>query len=109
MMPTAVNIPDKVRSYVQHGLDLTYQAGKEECPCECPFCGTGGGKFGVRAEDGAYNCFVCGEAGGPTPFIRRVWEMSTEKNGHVDTYRSLASERGLLSPQTLIDWGVTRS
>ena len=55
---SANQVPDGLRPYIHHGVDLTVRGGHGVG--ECPFCFTAG-KFSVDVDSGLWRCFVCGE------------------------------------------------
>lgn len=103
-------LPEKLRPYLFHGIDLDYQPGVEEVACECPWCGREG-KFSINSKTGQWRCFVCAEGtdkggGNALVFLRRLWELSDQSTGD---YEELATDRHLLSQETLSFWGVAKS
>ena len=103
--------PDRLRPYVFHGADLVVQG--SHAVGDCPFCGREG-KFSVDTATGLWRCFVCGvgsAAGGGNGlvFTRLVHEYAasaaTGERG-AKFRASVASDRRLLSPDTVAVWGI---
>lgn len=105
-------IPEKIRPYIFHGVDLSYSPKSSQATAECPFCGKA--KFSVNVQSGVGGCFTCdnphGKKGGynPTSFIRHLFDISLAGTKLAD-YEVLAEERRLLSATTLLRWGVCKS
>lgn len=101
--------PEKLRPYLFHGINLSWDKGGKEATGECPFCGKM--KFSVSIETGNWRCWTCGgdtEKGGAgvITFLRKLWEESEEATRK---YSALVTDRKLLQADTLIYWGVVRS
>ena len=65
-MPTVSNIPNAIRPYIWHGLDLSVRG--DEAVGDCPWCGRAG-KFYVSISEGLWQCKGCmegSERGGGT-------------------------------------------
>lgn len=106
-------IPDSLKPYLFHGLELSFRSTDKEAKGECPFCGSE--KFSVDISTGKWRCFVCNEGedhgevikgGNATVFIRKLWEMSDKSTKE---YTELSENRGLLYPETLVDWNICKS
>lgn len=101
-------IPETLRPFCFHGLQLDWSDGRE-ATCDCPSCGRGERKFGVSIETGEYKCFGggCdfGEGGGSVKFIRWLWGESDRQttNAEID---AMAADRRLQYPETLSQWGA---
>jgi len=102
-VPKVVNAPTHLRPYLFHGLKLDWRNGTQALG-ECPFCGKK--KFYVGVSNGLWDCKVCGAKGNSASFLKQLLEISDE--GTSD-YSTLAEDRGLLYPETLIYWGVAQS
>lgn len=108
------DVPEKLKPYASLGLEL--RPGDSHSTADCPFCGRAG-KFSLNNETGQWRCFVC-DAGDPGPrgasggnvytFLRLFWELAKSQTQEVD-YESLRDHRGLLSTQTVEDWGCVVS
>jgi hypothetical protein len=101
------NIPEKIRPYIFHGVNLTWT--DKVATGDCPWCGKEG-KFSVSVETGQWRCFVCGEGndkggGNIYTFLQLLWKLA-DKNT-ID-YSTLAEDRGLL-PETLVQWELVVS
>jgi hypothetical protein len=104
--------------YRLHGIRLEIAGNGREALADCPFCDKDR-KFNVSLETGQWRCWVCDEGthdaadgqrvgGNLLGFLRALWRRSFDDTSEIDL-RELASERRLLSPDTLIRWGVCRS
>jgi len=103
--------PKNLRPFLFHGVDLSWEDGKEEALGNCPFCGRDN-KFSVRIDSGQWRCFVCGtgsEKGGGNimSFLRYLWEESDKATDGAS--KDLAVERKFLYPETVTHWGVCQS
>lgn len=98
-------IPENLRPYIFHGIDLQWKPGDTHAKSECPFCAKER-KFNVCLETGQWNCWVCDESGNAVVFLRKLWKASDLAT--VD-YTELSEDRKLLYPETLMHWGVARS
>lgn len=98
-----------IKAYtLSHGLDLTLKTDGQyegECPgCDKPV-------FRVDPATGVYNCRSCKVSGNLYTFIRWIHELGTkahQSNGrtYAQKLQEFASNRSLLSPETLKHWGV---
>lgn len=108
-MPTVkAAVPDTLRPYLFHGVDLNWKDGEKSAKGECPFCGRQ--KFVVEIETGRYVCPVCvtgNDKGGgnPTIFIRKLWEASPETGD----LSELVRDKSLMNADGLKAWGVRKS
>lgn len=103
-------LPEGLRPYLFHGVDLTWGKSDKNAVGECPWCGTEG-KFSVLLETGVARCWSCGvgsDKGGMNAllFIRSLQADSFEST---NDYEQLATNRGLLNSDTLISWQVAKS
>ena len=96
--------PAALKPYLTHGVDLNYREGDREGIADCPWCGKEQ-KWYVNAETGLWQCKVCGEQGNVYTFFNKLHEQSTTETD----LEELATTRGLLSQESLKDWGVIRS
>lgn len=111
--PTGKELPDTLRVFDWHGVDLAWRPGEANAVGDCPFCGAEG-KFTVSAEKGTARCWVCtvnpeSENGGVNhlSFIRCLWKLSLDRtNGETD---QLVRDRKLLFPDTVHHWGLAWS
>lgn len=104
-MLSIADAPKHVKPFAFHGVVLNLADGSDQARGECPLCGKAG-KFHVALADGQWDCKVCGQKGNPYTFLRALWEKSLAAGGD---YAELAADRGLLYPDTLMEWGVARS
>ncbi len=106
-MPKVTEEPVGLRAFLSLGLDLPLVSGGTQAGGECPFCGTEG-KFWVNVEKGLWDCKGggCGRTGNPLTFLQHLWEKAGEG---LSDWDGLAADRGLLSDEPLITWGVRQS
>ena len=105
-MPKIIEqLPDGLRPYSFHGLDIQWRKGTKDATCECLFCGAEG-KFGIVAETSQYRCVKCSASGNAGVFVRELLRLSEEST---TDYEELCESRGLLFPESLVAWGVCRS
>src|SRR5574337_55334 len=96
---------DFLRSYECHGLLFNGGSG-DQVIAECPFCYREGCVY-LKRSNCMWDCKVCHPEGGNlTTFLRELYEH-LEKFEY--DYSELASERGLLDPETCKRWGVVQS
>jgi len=100
-----MNIPEKLKPYVFHGLHLEDRNQKETIG-DCPFCEDN--KFFVNKLTGKYRCWKCGERGNAWEFIRSFHALCVDNTGAAD-YEAFAEDRQLLYPDTLTTFGVCKS
>lgn len=105
-MPKLVEIPNGLRPYTTHGVDVQHREGEPEAVAECPWCGKS--KLHIAAETGLYHCKTCGEQGNPLTFVRKVWKESKGPKELTD-WTPLLEDRRLLTETTLIRWGMVWS
>jgi hypothetical protein len=107
-MPTiSRDVPETLRPYGAHGLDLQYRDSDKEALADCPYCGREN-KFSVNIETGQYRCVVCDESGNAYIFLRKLWDISRQGTSD-EEYEALAESRGLLDPETPKHWGCCKS
>lgn len=99
-------IPDTLRPYRFHGLDIDLSTSKKDAVVLCPFCEKE--KFSIKVENGTYRCFGCEEKGNSSVFVRRLYELAEEIGVTSAQYESLRKDRKLLTTTPLILWGVLR-
>ena len=111
-------LPETLKTYAVHGIDLNYRKGVPEAVGNCPFCGRDN-KFSVKVETGQWRCLVCGEGpekdksvrgGNAVVFLRTLYRLSKEAmvSQEADLLK-LANSRGFLSVKILETWGVVKS
>ena len=110
----AETVPENLRPYHFHGVDLDWKSGGKEATGDCPFCGREG-KFSVVVQTGQWRCFVCNEGedkgkavkgGNAHVFIRKLWEYSAKATNGC---KELAAGRGYVSDECLLMWEVVKS
>lgn len=105
-MATVEKRPPLLRPFTFQGIDFTGKVGIDQAVAKCPFCERED-KFYVDEEKGLWDCKICSPKGGNIhTFLKLVYDYS--KRVKCD-YTELASERGLISPDTLEEWGLVRS
>jgi hypothetical protein len=99
--------PKGLKLYEFHGIDFnSTSGGDEQRIAECPFCGKH--KFHANIGNGLWDCKVCGENGNQYTFMRKLWELGIETTFE-DDYLDLMLDRGILSPESLTEWGICKS
>lgn len=102
MPKTEEEIPEKLRPFIRHGLQLKYGRGDKEARGDCPWCDSP--KFTVDITTGQWRCFACNEGnekgkvekgGNARTFIRHLWERSYKETTSLD-YEELTLDRKLL-------------
>lgn len=113
MPQVPVKMPDGLKPYIAHGIDLEWGNNGNNALGECPFCKRD--KFGVtihardKTEAGVFNCFHGGcESGSRDRFLNRLWQRSVEDTQE-NSLEEIRKERGLLYVETLKAWGVASS
>lgn len=104
-------VPEGLRPFRFHGVDIAPRDGYSNSIGECPFCGKG--KFHVNQENGKWDCKVCGRGtgkgeGNPLGFVRLLYE-ACKGSAVAPEYAALRTERGLERADTLTAWGVVKS
>lgn len=102
-----IELPESLKPYTSHGLDLNLSPRSKEALGDCPLCSREG-RFSVNSETGLWRCLKCDERGNPLGFVRRLWEISYEATTTED-YKEFAVQRKLLYPDTLLHWGLAKS
>lgn len=114
-MPRISNLPDTLRPYECHGLQLDWREGAKEAQATCPWCGREG-KFYVNSDSGQWRCVVCNEGpengkvnkgGNLVVFLRTLWQRSYDLTSPAE-YQQLAADRKLTS-ETLVAWQLAKS
>lgn len=112
----ADKVPEGLRPYQFHGVNIDYGGSGDSVYGDCPFCGAEG-KFNIVVKTGVFRCNRCNKGedkgramcgGNANVFLKYLWEMS-EKATTVKNYEELAEQRGLIYPETLISWGICKS
>lgn len=104
-MPKIDTTPNKIKPYLFHGVNVTWQEGDKEATGDCPFCSRDG-KFSINLDTGKYQCWVCKEVGNIYIFLCKLWELSDKATSN---YQELATDRKLRNPDTLVHWELCRS
>lgn len=109
MPKVETEVPEKLRPFLFHGIDLSWDSRK--ATGDCPWCGREG-KFCVYdLAEGLWRCYVCGEAGKDKvsgniyTFLSKLWGVADKAT---TDYAQLAEDRGL-HPDTLVHWELARS
>lgn len=101
MPPASKEISVGLRAMASHGLDFGPVSATGQAVATCPWCG--GPKFYANAETSQWDCKPCGLGGNGVDFLRQLWASATASESFL---KRLAKDRGLLSYETLWDWGV---
>lgn len=108
---TREQAPATLRPYIAHGVDLQWKGNDKEATADCPFCGRE--KFSVNIATGQWRCFVCGagnEKGGGNIYVfLRCLHEESEKATQNSDYSTLAKDRTLEFPDTLVHWKLAKS
>lgn len=108
-------VPDALKPYIFHGVDLQWRDGDTDALADCPFC-TRTNKFSVKVETGVWRCLICNagsdkgktiKGGNAMKFIQLLWALS--KDHKAELREQLSKDRGLLYADTIKDWGVAYS
>ena len=99
------DVPEAIRPFVFHGVDLSWSEGSDKTYGNCPFC-NGDRKLEVSKSTGLWTCHRTKEKGNAIQFLRNLWALSMKAT---NDYSSLKENRGLGDENTLIQWGVARS
>lgn len=102
-------VPDNLKPFAFHSVDLSWAKGAKEATGACPWCGND--RFSVEVATGKWRCFWCAKGtekggGNVKTFIRMLHEQGYE---HTSSYEALARDRKLLDPETLRRWGLAKS
>jgi len=100
------NTPTKLKPYVFHAVDLTWNKSSEEATGECPFCGKEN-HFYVNKKSGQFNCKVCSESGNAYSFLAKLVDYSRKATKRED-FVELSEERNV-PPEALEAWHCCRS
>jgi hypothetical protein len=99
-----------LQPFLFHGLDLSKRvsggSGGGQAIGDCPFCAKVD-KYYVNTESGQWDCKSCGLSGNVYGFLSKLWELGSNKSPHDDS--ELINNRGFLSVEPLIAWGVRKS
>lgn len=114
-MASTTNVPEKLKPYVAHGVNLNLNCDIKETLSvygDCPWCRKEG-KFNVTLDQGLWRCNVCNigsvKGGGNVyTFLRTLHKLSMESTPY-EAYVRLAADKKLLYPDTLKAWGVCKS
>lgn len=116
-MPRISTLPDTLRPYETHGMQLNWSQGAKEAVATCPWCGRED-KFYINAENGMWRCVICNEpadkdngkvnkGGNLLFFLRTLWQRSYEATAPSE-YQQLADNRKL-TRETMIAWQLAKS
>ena len=102
-MPRVDRTPPKLKPYKFHGMLL--EVGDKNSTTDCLWCG-GSDKLAILNETGVWNCLSCGEKGNVYSILSRILSLSI---GKTENYEELLTHRGLLFPESLIQWEICKS
>lgn len=111
-LKTKTHIPENLRPYEFHGVDVSGWNGKSrDVVTDCPFCGREE-KFNIVISSGISRCVVCNTGnskGGmnASSFIQNLWKLFKDTTNRYETVRFAAERR--LSVNSLEAWGVVKS
>lgn len=105
-MPKVDNTPAHLKPFRFHGLlPPGFDDSGENVVTDCPFCGREG-KLSIRVDSGVWQCWVCQAKGNEKSLLSRLLEAGRKDD---DRAYDLARDRGLLSFETLYNWGLVIS
>lgn len=107
------DVPDQLKPYTFHGIELNYSPNSSHAVGRCPFCSRektfdvvikeqAGKKFGFR-------CPACAKEGNTYIFLRELYQHSLETMIDESAAKFLCDSRGFLETATLKSWGIIRS
>jgi len=114
------DIPEGVKPFLNHGIELNYKPGDKNATGDCPFCGAES-KFSVHIETTLWRCWACNEGyekrdaqgnvkpikgGNAVEFLRMLWKYS---DAATTDYTELIADRKLLGPEALVKFEVAKS
>jgi ribosomal protein L37AE/L43A len=105
------SVPEKLRPYIAHGVQLSKITTSNEAVGDCPFCDED--KFSVNTLTGQWRCWRCSAGtkkggGNVYTFLRMYHELCFEATD-VKECMKLANNRLLLDAQSLLEWGIAKS
>ena len=102
-------VPDALRPYFFHGVEIEVPSSGKEAMGDCPFCGKTG-KFSVNVETSMFKCWSssCAVQGNSTVFLRLFWEHCKENTTTAD-YKKLAELSKFTFPDAARSFGVVMS
>jgi len=106
-MPSRTDLPSILRPFAAHGLVIGGINSSAEALADCPFC-VHDKKFYISTSDGRWQCKSCGLSGNATTFLRELWKLASDSTDS-KVYDALRLHRGLLYPDTLIQWECVQS
>jgi hypothetical protein len=105
------DLPDTLKPYAFHGLNLNYSPKEKYAMGDCPWC-TRENKFGVKVESGVWKCWVCADGaktgGNATTFVKRLWQQCAEKTTDKQL-QAYATDKGFAGVEALRAWGLAWS
>lgn len=101
-MPTALPETSPLRPFIYHGVNLALNGGGQAIG-DCPFCNLR--KLYVNPDSGLWDCKHCALTGNPLGFLRKYHEECMSYTTE-EQYKELAQERGYLSTESLVRWGL---
>jgi hypothetical protein len=103
-MPSTKDLPEKLRPFAFHGLDITQH--KDTSESDCPFC-MSIGKLSIINDTGVFRCVKCDTSGNVYKFLNGLLQDSIQKTTD-DELQELATDRRL-QVSTLRAWQVCKS
>lgn len=97
---------DKIKAYIQLGVEIEENVSNKETNGTCPFCGREN-RFYINQIDGRYHCKSCESKGNLYTFLREL-HLQSEKETTDTELAWLAEHRGL-KVSTLRAWRVACS
>jgi hypothetical protein len=90
---TLADVPEKIKPYVFHGVELNYRSDAEWVPGTCPLCYKDS-HFYVKKETGQFKCQRCNADGNAYTFLDLLWQHCSQ-NGNANRLNALADNRGV--------------
>ncbi len=97
-------VPDTLKPFIFHGVELNWKDGDKEALGVCPFC-YHENKFSVKIQTGQFQCWNCQSKGNKSSFLPLLWDTCCEETSE---YGDFAESKGL-QPDTLMVWGIAYS
>jgi ribosomal protein L37AE/L43A len=103
------DLPDTLKPYHYHGVNLEFRPQDKNATADCPWCGREN-KFSISIASGMWQCFVCKEGsekggGNAVRFAKKLWEQSVQQTSKAQ-YKEYADSKGILFTESLKEWGV---
>lgn len=98
---STAELPEELKPYEFHGLDVQWKEGKSQGQCNCPFCGDS--KFFISAKTGQYSCKKCGAEGNKVTFLTEYHKMAFKLVTEADLKKINGMRGGVYTTEQLRD------